>query len=530
MKKIFFILFVFISLALFSQVQGLYINEFMASNSTAYADDNGEYDDWIEIYNASNEPIDIGGMYITDDLNDLTLYQIPDTDPDQTTIEPEDFLSLWADKHLNQGILHVNIKLSSGGEEIGLVESDGTTIVDQIVFGAQTTDVSYGRYPDGSDHWEFMPQYTPGYENESSNMPPVLESWQQIPLTPMANQDVTVRITATDTRNITEINLIYDEDGDIHTLTMYDDGEHNDFDANDNIYAATIPGMGNGTEVQYYIQAIDDFDTSTYFPQDYQENKIKYVCGYTPPNLKINEFMADNATIIQDPQGEYEDWIEIYNDSNQPIDIGGFYITDNLGDFTQWYKIPQDAPESTTIEPYGFLLLWADKDEDDGVTHLDFKLSSSGESIGIFAFYGTTPVDTLSFGEQTTDISYGRNPNGSNNWQYFTNPTPGASNVGSAIQEDHLSVINSCKNYPNPFNPKTTISFSLVQKSKVLIEIYNLKGEKVSTVLNKEMTSGEHFCVWNGTDDNHKKVGTGIYLYKIKTKNSEFTGKMLLLK
>ena len=515
------------AIALFSQVQGLYINEFMASNDTAYADEQGEYDDWIELYNASNEPIDIGGMYITDDLSDLTLYQIPDTDPDQTTIDPEDFLILWADKDLNQGILHVNIKLSGSGEEIGLTASDGVTVIDQITFGPQTTDVSYGRYPDGSEHWEFMPQYTPGYENESSNMPPILDNWAQFPLSPLANQDVTVQITATDdSKNITQIQLIYEEDGDMHTLDMYDDGQHNDNQANDNIYGTVIPGMGMGTEVTYYIRAEDDFGATTTYPTNTDLAKIKYVCGYEPPNVVINEFMADNSETIEDPQGSYEDWIELYNNSDEPINIADFYITDNLQNPENWYKIPNTYPDSTTIAPHGFLLLWADNDAEDGITHLPFKLSSSGESIGLFAFYATTPIDTLSYGEQSTDISYGRYPDGSDNWEFFNTPTPGSPNQLNAVNPTEMaSIIQNAKSYPNPFNPNTNISFSLKEKTDVTVDIYNLKGQKVITLFEGKMNKGTHSLSWNA-----KSQPSGIYLYNISSKQTTITGKMILLK
>ena len=60
--------------------------------------------------------------------------------------------------------------------------------------------------------------------------------------------------------------------------------------------------------------------------------------------------------------------------------------------------------------------------------HVKLKLSGSGEQIGLFAPNGTTVIDSLTFGEQTTDVSYGRYPDGSDNWQTFTTPTPGTSN------------------------------------------------------------------------------------------------------
>jgi len=158
----------------------LYINEFMASNDFGPVDEFGDHDDWIEIYNAGNEAVDIGGMYMTDDLTDLTNSQIPDTDPDLTTIEPGGYLILWADKEPEQGVLHLeDMKLSGSGEQIGLIDVDGITIIDSLTFGDQTTDVSTGRLPDGTGSWEYfgegydtMP--TPGATNGSGDAPFVL--------------------------------------------------------------------------------------------------------------------------------------------------------------------------------------------------------------------------------------------------------------------------------------------------------------------------------------------------------------------
>jgi hypothetical protein len=94
------------------------------------------------------------------------MWQIPDTDPDMTTISPGGYLILWADKEPEQGVIHVDIQLDVDGENIGLVESDGSTIIDSYVFGEQTVDVSEGRLPDGSDNWEFFEDPTPGASNE----------------------------------------------------------------------------------------------------------------------------------------------------------------------------------------------------------------------------------------------------------------------------------------------------------------------------------------------------------------------------
>ena len=147
--------------------QNLYINEFLASNSTVITDDFGEHDDWIEIFNAESFPVDIGGMFVTDDLSEPDKWQIPATAPGQTTIPAGGFLVVWFDGDPVQGVLHVDTKLSAGGEDIGLYAPDGTPI-DELSFGPQTPNISYGRTTDGGNVFQFFSIPTPGTSNNSS--------------------------------------------------------------------------------------------------------------------------------------------------------------------------------------------------------------------------------------------------------------------------------------------------------------------------------------------------------------------------
>jgi hypothetical protein len=146
----------------------LVINEVLASNSTCLADPQDEYDDWIELYNAGATSVDVAGMYVTDDLGEPTKWQFPSDHPELTAIPPHGYLLLWADGDTADAGLHASFNLSAGGEEIGLFDRDGVTLIDSLSFGVQTTDVSYGRYPDGADEWQFMAWPTPGDWNIST--------------------------------------------------------------------------------------------------------------------------------------------------------------------------------------------------------------------------------------------------------------------------------------------------------------------------------------------------------------------------
>ncbi len=85
-------------------------------------------------------------------------------------------------------------------------------------------------------------------------------------------------------------------------------------------------------------------------------------------------------------------------------------------------------------------------------------------------------------------------------------------------------------NYPNPFNPETNISFSLKDNSNVKIEIYNILGKKINTIMNAEMTKGNHTVVWKGIDTNGKQVSSGIYFYRMTAGKYKETNKMILMK
>jgi hypothetical protein len=139
------------------------------------------------------------------------------------------------------------------------------------------------------------------------------------------------------------------------------------------------------------------------------------------PEILINEFLASNQTTNRDPEfGELSDWIELHNTTSEARDLSGYYVTDDLDEPLQWR-----IPDGTQIPPAGFLLLWADG-RDTGL-HTSFKLDKGGEQLGLYAPDGL-PVDTLRFGAQQDDMSYGRLGNDPNQWSFFHPPSPGAGN------------------------------------------------------------------------------------------------------
>jgi hypothetical protein len=143
--------------------------------------------------------------------------------------------------------------------------------------------------------------------------------------------------------------------------------------------------------------------------------------------LYLNEIMANNDATITDPDGNggYPDWFEVYNSGKEAIDLGGMSVTNDSSQPTQW-----QIPAGVRIEAGGYLLFWADKDETQGKTHTNFKLNKAGGGLGLYDTdaNGNAPIDTLTYGNQKSDISLGRYPDGGTSWSQLTKPTPGQSN------------------------------------------------------------------------------------------------------
>lgn len=404
----------------------LVVNEFMASNASQGEDENGENDDWIEIYNRGDAAIDLSGYTVTDKLSEPAKYLIESGHSATVTIQPGGYLLIWCDSTPDQGPLHTSFNLSAGGEDIGLYEPDGTAVA-EITYAAQTTDVSYGRLADGGDVWATFTTPTPGASNSggAQNPNPVIGTPVLDPTAPGASQAVTVSATVTDDGTVASVSLHYAVDGGAFTQVA--------MTAAGTTWSGSIPGQAGGSAVTYYLRAVDDESHVTTLPGDAPTTTLTYTVaggGGATPDLFINEFLASNSGATPDPFGDPEDWIEIYNAGATAVDLGGMYITDDLSQPTK-YQIPTTDAAATTVAAGGFLILWADAEPAEGATHIVPKLSASGEAIGLFTA-GLDEIDSVTFLAQTVDVSEGRQIDGGATWTTFTTPTPGATNAAGA--------------------------------------------------------------------------------------------------
>jgi hypothetical protein len=132
-------------------------------------------------------------------------------------------------------------------------------------------------------------------------------------------------------------------------------------------------------------------------------------------DVVINEIMPVNSSTAADQDGEYDDWIELYNQTASAVDLSGYYLSDNKKNPAKW-----QFPQGTSITGNGYLIIWTDSDSTQPGLHTNFKLSSTGED-AVLSKPDETIVDKTSFPSvsQTGESSYSRVPDGigSFNWQ-----------------------------------------------------------------------------------------------------------------
>jgi Lamin Tail Domain len=409
---------------------GLVINEFMAENDTLDVDGTATTPDWIELYNTGTEDVDIRGWFMTDDISEpvSSWYHIP-IGPNPLNVPAGGWLVLYANGHPEMGHRYLDFKLSDTGESIGLANVAGA-IVSSLVYEQQTADLTMGRFPDGSANLAFLTLPTPGGENtgEYGNLPALVRGVTLDSDPPLPFTDVTLTADIFDDYGLQSVLLNYRvDDGDWVEVTMT---QASKITGN---YSCVVPGQEHGAVVGYYLVVKDSANVETIWPEGAPQSFASFSPSLRLPyTLYINEIMASNASFDVDGTGEFPDWIEIYNPGETAIDLGGMYITDDLSLPQQW-QIPTTGPLSTTIAAGGFLVLFADRQPELGVLHLDFRLSSDGETLGLFADDGEGHIlkaDTHTFGRATVDASVGRQDDGADTWVTFVVPTPGASNSG----------------------------------------------------------------------------------------------------
>lgn len=292
------------------------LNEVMPLNGGVAADDAGDADPWVEIYNLGPGPLELSRFSLTDDPEQPGKWMLP-----EGKLADGAYRVLWLDGQPEQGAGHALFRLEAGGGKLYFYDhSKGTpALIDTVEYPGMEAGRSFMRAGERGTGWQETNRPTPG--------------------------------------------------------------------------AGNLPGVPELEAVQVYI----------------------------------NEFMADNKTTLENPgdPGAYDDWVELYNAGAEDVHLGGMYLTDNLNNPVKWR-----IPDGVVIPAGGYLVFYADEKMPLGPLHAAFKLSASGEEIGLFHRDGKTLIDSIVFGRQQTDVSYARTPDASANWNAVRTPTPGSANPG----------------------------------------------------------------------------------------------------
>jgi len=277
-------------------------------------------------------------------------------------------------------------------------------------------------------------------------------------------------------------------------LTMVDDGQHHDREAGDGFYGCEFPPFQINETLSWQISAIDNQSQASQLPCS------PFFISFSPssdPQLFINELMADNDYTIADEYGEYDNWAEIYNGDVEPVWLGDKYLSDNLSNPDKW-QLPD-----LTMEPGSFLIIWCDGEPEQGSLHASYKLNDEGEELAIFdnETTGYFLIDSVSWGLQEIDISYGRQTDGNEPWILFNEPTPGYSNMAFGMPEELLPG-QELHFYPNPV-------------TNGLIHFNTPFTGELTDIMGRTVRTGKDVMVFNVSD-----ITSGIYILRDLQGNS----------
>ena len=259
-----------------------------------------------------------------------------------------------------------------------------------------------------------------------------------------------------------------------------------------------------------------------YAPGDYNRIEVEYE---PYQEIVINEVSALNTAGTTDENSEYEDWIELYNPNDFEVNVGGYYLTDDLDNVDKW-RIPSINPELTTIPAKGYLVFWADEQQEQGILHTNFKLSSNGEGVGLAREFGPAVhfIDTLTFPAMEADVSFGRTADGSNTFTIFATPTPDAANDPNASGiADALTQNFDVNVFPNPVQNELTIELERqsFNATPVTINLYDISGRLVQQIDARDLDFSDRITVSTANLDE------GMYLLNVKQNDRSKTVKVI---
>lgn len=364
------------------------INELMASNTLTYMDPQGEFDDWVELYNTSAGDVDLSGKYLSDDSTNPLKWQFPAG----TTISAGGYLVVWADEDSSDTPgLHATFKFGKSGETLTFSDTDakGNVILDSTTYTALVDDQAWGRLPNGVGDFAVRLVATPNAQNTDDAT--------------QCEDEICDGLDNDCDGTLPDNEADLDADGYMQCSAVDPDCD----DSNDNVHPNAGEVCADGVD-----QDCSGSDFTCPTP--------------TSTGLVINEVMASNTLTMPDLQGDFEDWIEIYNGSAASVNMTGMYLSDDPTNPLKW-QFP-----TFTLDSGKYVIVFADEDSDLDGLHAAFKLSASGESLLLTSSDGLTTLDVTTYSELSDDQACGRYPNGTGSFKVLGTATPGFPNSDSS--------------------------------------------------------------------------------------------------
>jgi spore coat protein CotH len=326
---------------------------------------------------------------------------------------------------------------------------------------------------------------------------PVLSMGTAVSVDSLYGQLVTMRVKSNELNAPVYAGYRFNHHDKFAKVLLLDDGMHGDGVAGDSIFGGSV--VMNGIAMEYYFIA-DNGSAVRFLPARAEHEFFNFECKKRSAEnggVSINEFLANNNNLQKDEYSEREDWIELYNYSNELVDLGGCYLSDSTNFHTKW-----QIPAGTGIAPNSYLIIWADADRFQKTLHSNFKLSNDSGVLYLISPLGFI-MDSVRYGMQAADISYGRYPNGTGPFTSM-NVTFAAPNNNFGLGVSAV-ITNGWNLVPNPSNG--------------ICRVVGLKSigasYKVMDVMGREYARG----VYNGGELLLPKLSAGIYLVQVKDGN-----------
>ena len=368
--------------------------------------------------------------------------------------------------------------------------------------GFDTDDV-IGHCPFGITNFIIARNESTLAQVELNDISPVVTYPVQSPALAIPESSVTIIVKVNDDINVTDVFLNYSSDNIAFTeIEMFDDGLHSDGIADDHIYGVAIETLVGETEIFYFIKATDNSGNISIAPFC---DSYRMPVGYIKPDLVINEFMAINTMTLQDENGLYSDYIEIFNRGNSAVYLGDKFLSDEFDRPSKW-RLPD-----FNIGSGEYIIIFADDNPDAGDYHSSFKLDSDKDEIGLFAGpeYGYAVIDTVSFVTQQADSATGRIPNGTGSFILLSEASPGENNeiaippIDSNLQQN-LSILG------NPASESTTLVLTLTSLTQVTLDLVDINGQAVYRIIESIMDDGNYIYPVNISE-----LASGLYFFRL---------------